>query len=195
MIIENVQLRPGVELSRIVLVNWYGFSKLDIEVRGNIALIGRNGAGKSSLIDAIQLVLSGGNRRYFSPNASAEVTSGASRKDERRSVLDYCLGKVGDRVLRPESVSYVALVFRNEATGDVWTAGMGMSARLEDSDVTDLGSFVAKGFDLTSDDFVRGGRTREFAEFETSLARRAVDPRSRSCAVGPANSPAACCAN
>jgi uncharacterized protein YPO0396 len=171
MMMEQPQLRPGVELSRIVLVNWYGFSRLDIEVRGNIALIGRNGAGKSSLIDAIQLVLSGGNRRYFSPNASAEVTSGASRKEERRSVLDYCLGKIDSRILRPESVSYVALVFRNRRDGDVVTAGMAMSARAEDADVTDLGSFIARGFDLSTEDFVRNGRTRDYSEFEADLRK------------------------
>ena len=163
--------RPGVELSRIVMVNWYGFPRLDIEVRGNIALIGRNGAGKSSVIDAVQLVLSGGNKRFFAPNASAEVTSGASRKDERRSVLDYCLGKVGGRVLRPETVSYVALVFRSVDGDDVWTACMGMSGREGDADVTDLGSFIAKDFDLTSEDFLRDGRTRTFADVEDAIRK------------------------
>lgn len=163
--------RPGTELLRIVLVNWYGFSRLDIEVRGNVALIGRNGAGKSSIIDAVQLVLSGGNKRYFAPNASAEVTSGASRKDDRRSVLDYCVGKVNGVVLRPEAVSYIALVFRGRESDEVLTAGMAFSAREGDAQALELGSFIAKDFDLTTADFIVNGRTREYSDFETAIRK------------------------
>lgn len=159
----------GMELSRIILVNWYAFSKIDIEVRGNIALIGSNGVGKSSIIDAIQLILSGNNRRYFKTNASADVSTKESGNSSPRSVVEYCTGCVNGEVLRPESVSYVALVFKDRSKDHYVTAGMCFHAREGETKETELGSFVADSFNLTSDDFVSNNAPRDYQEFERLL--------------------------
>ncbi len=50
------------ELARISLHNWYLFEGIDLEIAGTTAVIGATGSGKSALLDAIQVVLSGNHR-------------------------------------------------------------------------------------------------------------------------------------
>ena len=98
-----------MKLSRIVLVNWYLFNPIDIDLEGNTALIGDNGAGKSTVIDAIQVVLFGGNQRHIKFNAQS--SEGRSSRD----LKTYCLGVYRPEEnsrLRDECESYLALCFK-----------------------------------------------------------------------------------
>lgn len=76
-------------LNRILLVNWYLLSAEQIDIEGNTAFIGPNASGKSSILDAIQAVLLGGDQRLIQLNASAGEKS-------RRTLREYCLGVVRD---------------------------------------------------------------------------------------------------
>jgi len=53
---------PMKKLKKILLINWLYFSKELIEVGDVNFLTGKNGAGKSTVIDALQIVLLGGNK-------------------------------------------------------------------------------------------------------------------------------------
>ena len=50
------------KLKKILLINWLYFSKELIEVGDINFLTGKNGAGKSTVIDALQIVLLGETR-------------------------------------------------------------------------------------------------------------------------------------
>jgi uncharacterized protein YPO0396 len=76
-------------LTRICLQNWYLIDAKDIEIDGATALVGPTGAGKSSIQDAIQTIITGANQNRLNLNPSA---SGRSA----RSVLEYCLGLTKD---------------------------------------------------------------------------------------------------
>ncbi len=77
------------ELVRISLHNWYLVDAQDIPVHNHAAVIGPTGAGKSSVLDCIQTVISGNNQNALELNAAAGQHQG-------RSVRDYCLGTVSD---------------------------------------------------------------------------------------------------
>lgn len=93
------------QLSRIFLHNWHRFNNHELEIEGSLFLTGHNGSGKSSILDALQLVLVADlNRVRF--NASAQDRS-------ERGLDSYVRGKIGeDRYLRPgNTVGYVAVEF------------------------------------------------------------------------------------
>lgn len=143
-----------MELRQITLVNWHLFDSEDIEVTGNVGILGENRSGKSTILDMVQVVLSGASKSYLRLNAVAGEGS-KSRTATRRSVLSYCLGTLHDGdVRRTESTTYIALGFedRNQTKPPV-TIGLAIEARQVESSETILGRFVVTGKLLTTADF------------------------------------------
>ena len=64
------------KLKKILLVNWLYFSKQIIEVDDVNFLTGKNGAGKSTVIDALQIVLLG-------ETSSRNFNQAANEKSQR----------------------------------------------------------------------------------------------------------------
>src|SRR5215213_4482661 len=130
-------------LTRICLQNWYLIDAKDIEIEGATALVGPTGAGKSSIQDAIQTVITGANQNRLTLNPSA---SGKST----RTVLEYCLGMTrdpseGGKPLRTSCETVLALVFRDEETNEPITVGVALSARQGDSREEVLSRFILPG--------------------------------------------------
>jgi uncharacterized protein YPO0396 len=96
------------QLTRIRLVNWHLFENATITCNGTTYFIGVNGAGKSTILDALQFALVGGQRDVrFNRAALAE---------SKRSLASYVrgeLGTEGQRYLRGDATGVVALEFRN----------------------------------------------------------------------------------
>jgi uncharacterized protein YPO0396 len=94
------------QLTRIRLVNWHLFTDVTITCQGTTYFIGVNGAGKSTVLDAVQFALVGGQRdvKY---NQAALANS-------RRTLSSYVrgeLGTEGQRYLRGDCSGLVALEF------------------------------------------------------------------------------------
>ncbi len=109
-------------LKRMLLVNWYFFQKEVIEFDTLTFLTGKNGTGKSTIIDALQLVLLADTSGSFF-NKSANGKS-------RRTLAGYLRGELTDdeaggfTCLRNDRfTSYVALEFYDEEKGRPFTAG------------------------------------------------------------------------
>lgn len=109
-------------LKRMLLVNWYFFQKEVIEFDTLTFLTGKNGTGKSTIIDALQLVLlsdtSGG---FFNKSANGK---------SRRTLIGYLRGELSDdeaggfTYLRNDRfTSYVVLEFYDEEKSRYFTAG------------------------------------------------------------------------
>lgn len=96
------------QLTRIRLVNWHLFNDVTITCQGTTYFIGVNGAGKSTILDAVQFALVGGQRDIrFNQAALA---------NSRRTVSSYVrgeLGTEGQRYLRDDCTGLVALEFAN----------------------------------------------------------------------------------
>lgn len=103
-------------LTNIAVVNWHTYGITDIAIEGQtIGLIGDNGHGKSTVLDACQVVLTGGVEGVKLNKRAA----GAAAKDapeEKRSIHSYCLGRLDPKTtLRSECYTYVALAFEDPA--------------------------------------------------------------------------------
>ncbi len=160
-------------LNKILLVNWYVLGAVEIPIRGNVAIVGPNGSGKSSLLDAIQTIMVGGNKRYLSFNASA------GQKSER-SLRTYCLGFLDDHSggraqSREDSLTYMALEFKDEGTGVCDTIGLAISASLSSPEEEIEGRFILPDTQVTLSDFTEvkeGGRIpRAWPEVREALRR------------------------
>lgn len=163
-------------LTRICLQNWYLVDALDIEIEGATALVGPTGAGKSSIADAIQTVLTGANANRLNLNPSA---SGKSQ----RTVLEYCLGAkdttFGGTPLRQSCETVLALVFRDEETAAPITIGVAMSARSGDTKEEVLSRFIAPDFAYSVGDARRrtakGEELATWSEIHQHLRRMSPD--------------------
>jgi Putative exonuclease SbcCD, C subunit/P-loop containing region of AAA domain len=151
-----------MELRHVAMVNWHLFDVEDIEITGHVGVFGENRSGKSTILDMAQVVLTGGNRNIQRLNAVAG-DKGKSRSASKRSVVDYCLGTLGeDQRKRDQARTYICLGFvDSEGKRPPVSIGMAIEARRSESNETVLGRFVVTGKILGSNDFVekRDGKT------------------------------------
>ena len=107
-------------LKKILLINWLYFSKQVIEVGDVNFLTGFNGAGKSTIIDALQIVLLGEtNARNFNQAAnekSQRTLDGYLRADMDENNPHSRRGK--------DFSSYIACEFWDNIEGKVFVAGI-----------------------------------------------------------------------
>lgn len=142
-------------LSSIGLVQWFLYENEDFPIALNTAFLGPNGTGKTCLLDAVQTVMLGADQNRLHFNAQAEG------KKRDRSLRSYCLGVVDDGPARNTAATYVLLTFREEASGEVVTAGVALSARVDSPDAVFHGLFLLPGLALTARDFLQREAGRE----------------------------------
>lgn len=96
-------------LTKLRLINWHYFTNETINLKNTTLLSGDNGAGKSTILDAIQLILTTNSRKF-------NLAVGAESK---RSLKTYVRGKTGEEgseYLRKGAViSYIALEVYEES--------------------------------------------------------------------------------
>jgi uncharacterized protein YPO0396 len=141
-----------IRLTRIGMVNWHQFPAQNIDLQGNVALVGENRSGKSTLLDLIQTVLSGNSGRYLELNARA----GGGRRKGRRTVQSYILGRTSEGpegVKRKEALCTIFLTFERPE-GTPVTLGVVMEARAQDAKENTLARFIADGVALSVNDLV-----------------------------------------
>ena len=109
------------KLKKILLINWLYFSKQLIEVEDINFLTGKNGAGKSTVIDALQVVLLGEtNARNFNQ---------AANERSQRTVDGYLRADMDDN--NPYSrrgkdfSSYIACEFLDDVEGTQFVISAG----------------------------------------------------------------------
>ncbi|MDO9428669.1 MAG: ATP-binding protein [Methylobacterium sp.] len=146
-----------MELRHLTMVNWHLFDAEDIALGGHVGILGENRSGKSTILDMIQVVLTGASRSYLRLNAVAGE-SGRTRSG-KRSVHGYCLGTLGEgEVKRDEALTYLALGFEDrEGVRPPVSIGLAMAARKGDPSEVIYGRFVAVGRILTTADFIAEG--------------------------------------
>lgn len=139
------------QLERLVLSNWGRLAPQDIELRGMTAILGPTGAGKSTIVDAVQLIVTGSNSRYYDLNKS---TGGRNA----RSIRDYCLGADDhvdpDRPARDQADALLAMCFRDQTTGTPISIGLIYSADRAEPHHDLRSRFVAPGYAIQLEDFV-----------------------------------------
>ena len=163
-------------LTKIRLINWHLFENTTINCEGSTYFIGINGAGKSTVLDAIQFALVGGQRDVRFNQAAL-----AGGKRTLASYVRGELGTEGQRYLRGDATSVIALEFRNP-DGTYFSHGAVIDA-FEDGRSPDMVYFLVHNAGLDDRWFFQAdaapGRLFDTRSFKRHLDHFALPPASR----------------
>lgn len=117
------------KLTKILLINWLYFSMQVIELDDINFLTGKNGSGKSTVIDALQIVLLGEiNAKNF--NKAANDHSQRTLDGYLRADMD---GKNPNARRGRDFTSYIACEFHDDVNGTSFVAGVVFDCGSDDS--------------------------------------------------------------
>jgi len=163
-------------LTKIRLINWHLFENTTINCEGSTYFIGINGAGKSTVLDAVQFALVGGQRDVRFNQAA--LAGG------KRTLAGYVrgeLGTEGQRFLRGDATGVIALEFRNP-DGTFFSHGAVIDA-FEDGRSPDIAYFIVHNATLDDGWFFQAdsisGRLFDTHAFKRHLEHFALPPASR----------------
>jgi len=127
-----------VKLEKLILVNW-GALRSDEYPMGNMTLLtGSTGSGKSTMLDALQTVMTAAYQNIFNYNPGQdEVTQNSRSSKSKRTLWSYITGAEDNLFARPDGAhGYIAAVFKpseGEEEGEEFTALIAASARVDGS--------------------------------------------------------------
>ena len=144
-------------LTKVKLINWHTFSNTEFEIYKNALITGENGTGKSTILDAIQYVLTVGKCKFN--KAASDIGN--------RTLESYIRCKTGieghEYVRNGDVTTYIVLEFFDEKTKDYQIIGtvidLPSGGRLNreffqilDSQINDV-TFIEERKDLTKKEF------------------------------------------
>ncbi len=156
------------QLTRIRLINWHLFENTTITCQGTTYFIGVNGVGKSTILDAIQFALVGGQRdvKY----------NRAAMSGSRRTLSGYVrgeLGTEGQRFLRGDATAVVALEFRNP--DEIYFVHGAVVDAYEDGRSPNIVYFIVNNARLNDAWFFHSGGRGEGQVFDSRAFRRHME--------------------
>ena len=127
-----------MKLEKLILVNW-GALRSDEYPMGNMTLLtGSTGSGKSTMLDALQTVMTAAYQNIFNYNPGQdEVTQNSRSSKSKRTLWSYITGAEDNLFARPDGAhGYIAAVFKpseGEEEGEEFTALIAAAARVDGS--------------------------------------------------------------
>jgi len=110
------------------LINWHAFVDESIDINNSVLLSGENGAGKSTVLDAIQFVLTCSKTHF---NKAANENS----KRNLTGYVRYKIGREGSEYLRNGDItSHIALEFYEESRKNYFVIGAVIDSSSETSE-------------------------------------------------------------
>ncbi|HDS1108388.1 TPA: AAA family ATPase [Stenotrophomonas maltophilia] len=146
-------------LEKFHLVQFFLFRAETLSFSPATGIVAPNGSGKSAILDAMQIVLYGGDQNQIDLNAQSGGVSGT----RGRSVREYCLGYYrGDEHIRENATSYLTMVFRDtEGELPPVSVGLALGASVGDPKLHVYGRYVVQGVALALDDHLEANAEAE----------------------------------
>ena len=116
-------------LKKIKLINWHYFENVELEVEDSALFFGDNGSGKSTVLDALQYVLTGGGKSF----------NKAANENSRRDLKGYVRCKTGGegKIYKRNGkvTSFVALEFYEESKKQHFVVGVKLDSPSEEGQI------------------------------------------------------------
>lgn len=165
-------------MTKVQLINWHYFSNELILFKSINFLTGTNTAGKSTIIDALQVVLSGETR-------SAYFNRAAGKKSER-TFKSYLIGTMGDDIVKgvqslrgdKDFSSYIVAEFYDDVKNTSFCLGMVADVYSDGGDITKR--FFILDDSLAEVRFIENGKTIDSKNFINRLRSNYTERRFHS---------------
>lgn len=152
-----------MKIKKLTLINWSNLENKEFELTDLVFLTGETGVGKSTLLDAIQTVLTAAHSSIVNYNAGQSESEVKQQHKEYRSMAGYFLGEDRGLYSRPyETTGTIALTFYPSANEDNEIINAIVNTRCflieqgnkRTADIDDLNLFIVKGNEIFFDDFI-----------------------------------------
>ena len=161
-------------LEKICVVQFFLFEKQELLLDEITGIFGPNASGKSSMLDAVQIAMFGGNTRLTALNAQAD-----EEQRTTRTLRAYCLGQYGespeDRV-RNNATTYITLIWRDTETNEPLTMGVCIEVSADRNGHEVVGRYLLPQYELHMNDHLETldgqERPREWATFRHQIMER-----------------------
>jgi energy-coupling factor transporter ATP-binding protein EcfA2 len=171
-----------MKLDRLVLVNWGQIRSDEYDMGDMTLLTGQTGSGKSTMLDALQTVMTAAYQGIFNYNPGQdEVSQGQRRGKTKRTLESYVVGAEYSRFSRPDGAQgYMAAIFRpspGEEGGKTFTALVAAAARVDgagerrDAKLEKFELVIIDDAALTLDDFVKNSEATECVAVDEIVKR------------------------
>src|SRR5688572_19807206 len=125
-----------MKLDRLVLVNWGQMQPGNYELGNMTLLTGPTGAGKSTMLDGLQTIMTAAYQGIVAYNpGQEEVQQNQRRGKSKRTLESFVVGAEYSRFSRPSGAQgYLAAVFRpgpEDGSAKMFTALVAASARVD----------------------------------------------------------------
>lgn len=152
-----------MKLTKIKLINWHIFSNNTIELDGNTLITGENASGKSTLMDAIYFVLSGGDDKHFNK---------AANELGKRDLESYLRGKLGSEnqmYLRSSTdvIGYVILQFTDIKNKS--HLALGVELEIASSVMKKPNFFVINNYCIDDEDFIKNKQVVDYRSLKSAF--------------------------
>ena len=148
------------KLRKIKLINWHRFINETIEVKDSILLSGENGAGKSTILDAMQLVLTCSKNNF----------NKAANEKGKRNLVGYVRCKTGEEGKPFERTgqitTHIALEFYDEVKEKSFILGAVIDSSSENNEKTIW--YRMDNSKIEDELFLNGKNPRKIDEFKKS---------------------------
>ena len=164
-------------LEQFHMVQFFLFGAETLSFSPATGIVAPNGAGKSAVLDAMQIVLYGGDQNQIVLNAQ----SGGASGQRGRSVREYCLGYYrGDEHIRENATTYLTMVFRDtdEDLPPV-SVGLALGASTNDPKLHVYGRYVIEGVALTLDDHLEANAEADILPLAWDTFRRMLEDSAK----------------
>ncbi|MBK4733341.1 AAA family ATPase [Noviherbaspirillum sp. DKR-6] len=151
-----------MKLDKLILVNWGALRSQEYPMGSMTLLTGPTGSGKSTMLDALQTVMTAVYQNIFNYNPGQdETTQGARNGKTKRTLWSYIVGAEDNLYARPDGAhGYIGAVFQPSEgeEGCGFTALIAASARVDSSGARRqatgerLGLYLIDNAALTLDD-------------------------------------------
>jgi uncharacterized protein YPO0396 len=162
-------------MKKLRLINWHYFADETMEFGNQTLITGQNAAGKSTIIDALQVLFIADQRQIrFNP---------AAHEEAKRSLINYLKGKIGsdDRTFLRDGdfTTYIAAQFRDDVKKESFVVGVVIDVFRDQQ--FDEEYFILSNCRLDEVDFIKpSGHLRNRDEFKRRHADPSPSVRARS---------------